>query len=369
MDVTHDIAIGFVRGIGPYIGKKLIAEFEGSSGIFAAKKSDLFGILGLVGNEIYDNLRNPAVFNDARRELRFIQNRGIEIISFENPKYPSRLKECPDSPLLLYQKGHTQMEDRKIISVVGTRNATDYGIKVCNQIVQDLQYLDPVIISGLASGIDGVAHRAALNAGMDTVAVLGHGLSMVYPQEHWDLARLIGEKGSLMTEFTYATAPISPNFPKRNRLIAGLADLTLVIEAAESGGALITARLANDYHRDVAAIPGHLFQKYSRGCNELIKTNKAALVESAEDIALLMNWSVKQTQSGYPTALPELAEEELTIVNALIQHGNMGHQEIIGENPKDIGRVTKILLDLELKGVIVSLPGKKYKLSHEFLNV
>jgi DNA processing protein len=304
------------------------------------------------------------VFDRAEEEVKFIEKNNISALFYLDQAYPTRLKFCHDSPLMLYYKGTADLNAAKIVALVGTRNATEYGRDLCNLLAGGLKEHQALIASGLAYGIDTWSHKAALDCGLDTVAVLGHGLDKIYPYTNRELAEKMLENGGLLTEFPCKTKPDRENFPKRNRIIAGISDAVVVVEAAERGGALITAEYANNYNRDVFAFPGRIGDLHSEGCNTLIKTNKAALIQSAEDIAYLLNWDLKkEKKKRVQTQLfITLSPDEELIVNTLKEKGDMEIDNLLIETKLLPAKAASLLLNLEFEGILRCLPGTVYRL-------
>jgi DNA processing protein len=296
--------------------------------------------------------------------MKFIERYGITPLFFQDKGYPHRLKHCSDSPVMLYYKGTADLNISKIIGIVGTRKATEYGKSVTRMLLEGLVQHNILIVSGLAYGIDSCAHRFSLDNGLDTVAVLGHGLDTVYPWLNRPLAEKMLSQGGLVTEFLSGTKPDRINFPKRNRIIAGLCDAIVVVEAGTRGGALITADIANSYNRDVFAVPGRVTDPLSDGTNFLIRTNRAALVRSPGDIEYLMGWN-PSNGSCVPVQrriFAELTPEEEKIVSILQEKGRTGIDEICILADNSMSRVSASLLNLEFEGIVTCLPGKVYSL-------
>ncbi|MDR1672387.1 MAG: DNA-processing protein DprA [Bacteroidales bacterium] len=368
MDDTlkYRIGIGLIPGIGDIMAKKLISYCGGVEAVFREKKETLMKIPG-IGETLASSVVLQNILQQAEKEMEFIQRYHIGYAYFLDDNYPQRLRYCPDSPVIFYHKGNVDFNHPKIVSIVGTRQATEYGKDLCNKLVGELKQRNhyPVIVSGLAYGIDVCAHRAALRHGLPTIAVLGHGLSQVYPSAHKVTAHEIVENGgSLLTEFL-SNSPIERNnFVKRNRLIAGLADCTVVVESGIKGGALITADIANSYNRDVFAFPGRVTDFCSAGCNHLIKVNKANLIQSVEDIEYLMNWSIekKKPESVQPQLFPDVSPQEAILLDYLREHGKCTIDQLCLETQMPVNKALTLLLNLELMGCVSSLPGKTYKI-------
>lgn len=302
-----------------------------------------------------------------KQSFRSQKKNHIACLTCDDEAYPSRLRECDDAPLVLFYRGTSDLNQRHIISMVGTRNATDYGKDICMRFIGELKELlpDVIIVSGLAYGIDIHAHRAALQHKMETIGVLAHGLDRIYPSVHRRTAAEMTQCGGLLTEFMSGTNPDKQNFVKRNRIVAGISDATIVIESANKGGSLITAEIAESYHRDCFAFPGRINDMYSAGCNELIRSNRAVLLQSAEELIKAMNWdSEAQAPAVIQRQLfPELDENEEKIVSLLQKHPDgIQINTLVVESNIAINRMTGILFELEMKGIIRTLAGGIYKL-------
>lgn len=360
----YQIALTLVPGIGDVQGKKLIAYCGGVEAVFREKKKNLLKIPG-IGNVMAGSLHRKEYFARAEKEIDFIRQFQIVPLFYLEPDYPDRLKHCEDGPLMLYFKGKANLGQKRIISIVGTRVPTDYGKTMCEQIVQGFADQGVLIVSGLAYGVDTTAHRASLAAGLPTVGVLAHGLDQIYPYVNRPLAGKMVENGGLLTEFLSQTKLNRDYFPRRNRVIAGMADATLVIESAQKGGALITADIANSYSRDVFALPGRATDPKSDGCNQLIKTNKAALIHNAADICFMMGWDQSPHIVHIQQKLfTELDEQEKKIFGILEDRHEADIDEIYLTSGLTSSKVAAILLKLEFEGLIRSLPGKRYKINN-----
>jgi len=366
MEDIYKVAISFLNGIGPVNTKKVIAYTGCVEGLFKEKKQNLLKIPG-IGNAFIDKLDREAAILLAEEELQFISDNNIKFSFYLEKDYPQRLLNCADSPCTLYYKGNTDFNTTRTISIVGTRNASDYGREICNKLIQDLSEKEtkPLIISGLAYGVDICAHKAALRNQLQTVAAIGHGLHMMYPSQHKRYAEEIVNQGALISEFTSKSKFDPKNFVRRNRIIAGMADAIIVIESASKGGSLVTADIANSYNRDVFAFPGRTSDKSSTGCNKLIKTNQAHLIESVSDLEYILGW---ENEIGKPKAIQaklfvDLSPEEELLVQVLKQAGNMSIDSISFKTSFPMSKVSCLLLKLEFEGIIKSLPGKIYALN------
>ncbi|MDF1551271.1 MAG: DNA-processing protein DprA, partial [Bacteroidales bacterium] len=330
--------------------------------VFKEKKQNLLKIPG-IGKLLAEEVFNKEVHIRTEEEIKFIEKHRIQTFFFTDKNYPHRLKQCEDSPILLYYKGSSDLNQQKIISIVGTRKASQYGLENCKKLIADLSEkgYNILIVSGLAYGIDVAAHKSALKSGQETIAVLGHGLNMIYPAAHRNIAQDIVKQGGLLTELSSSAVLDPGHFVKRNRIIAGLADATIVIESGKKGGSLITAKIANDYHKDVFAFPGRVNDKYSEGCNKLIKTNQASLIESAEDIEYLLGWSApKKGEATQSQLFIELNKEEELVVNYLKEHGKTTLDILAVQSNMPVSKISSILLKLEFAGAVSCYPGKVF---------
>lgn len=355
------LALLKVDGVGDIMGKKLLNSFGDASAIFKAKNSQLAGVDG-IGSVLLKNLKDKSVFEKADKELSFIKKNNIEVSFFQDENYPERLKHCFDAPILIFTAGNLNFKNKKIISIVGTRQITSYGTDFCKNLIEDLAPLDPVIVSGFAYGVDIVAHQAAMDFNLQTVGVLAHGLNQIYPRTHKKYMARMEENGGFITEFWSDSNPDKEKFVRRNRIVAGMAEATIVIESADKGGSLITANMANDYNRDVFAVPGRVTDKYSQGCNNLIKTQKANVLTSAADLIYMLNWDIKENPKTIQKQLfVELGTEEQKIYDFLQKNGKELLDIIAIECNIPIFKLSGILIGMELKGVIRPLPGKLFE--------
>lgn len=363
-DLPFKIALGLLPGIGDVKAKNLVAYCGGPQAVFAEKKQRLRLIPG-IGEQAIKAIAGKKVLDRAEEEVKFINKEGITPLFYLDAAYPTRLKQCEDSPVMLYYKGTADLNTLKVLSIVGSRKATDYGYSFCERLVKDLAIHQALVVSGLAYGIDSYAHHAALKNDLLTVAVLAHGLDQVYPGANAGLARRMHKQGGLLTEFPSRTRMHPDYFPRRNRIIAGLADAVIVVEASMRSGSLITANIANSYNRDVFAVPGRVGEDGSEGCNFLIKVNKAALLTAAKDIEYIMGWDPLPLGRGQGVGLtlfPELKPEEEQLVNAL-KEKPLHLDELCYASGMTLGKVSAVLLSLEFAGLVRSLPGKMYKLN------
>jgi DNA processing protein len=364
-DNFYYIALSMINGIGTVTAKTLISYCGGVADVFAKSKPQLEKIAG-IGPKTAESIANHNVFEKAEKEMEFIEKYGINIIPYTHQNYPKRLHHCTDAPLLLYQKGETDLNKKKVISIVGTRKATHYGKSFVQQLLEELKGTEILIVSGMALGIDGQAHKSAVDNQLNTVGVLGHSLNMIYPPTHKNLAKeMLENNSSLLTEYNTHDTMVPANFPKRNRIIAGMADAVIVVESDIKGGSVITANIANTYNRDVFALPGKVKDKYSSGCNFLIKTYKAHLIESATDLLYQMGWEQekKSPVKKQKELMLELSKDEKTIVTLLQESESMDTDMILLKSSMTGSKLAATLLELELKGIIHSLPGNSYTLS------
>ncbi len=367
-DLLYQIALTLVPNIGDVHAKALINIYGTAQSIFKAKKKELENIEG-IGAVRAKSIKDFTDFNSSEEEIKFIEKYKIIPLFITDENYPKRLLNCFDSPTLLYYRGNADLNTSRIISIVGTRNNSGYGKTVCEKFIEDLKVENILVVSGLAFGIDTIAHKAALKNNLQTVAVLAHGLDRIYPQQNKSLAKQITEQGGLLTDFISNTNPDKQNFPKRNRIVAGICDAVIVIESGKKGGSLITAELGNGYNKDVFAIPGRINDSKSEGCNYLIKNNKAALINSADDFLDMMNWSVR-LRSGLEKGSAkkqrelfiELAPHEKTVVDILQQQDSIHIDELYFKSGLSSSEVATALLMLEMQNVVASLPGKMYRL-------
>ena len=365
MSQLHQVALTFIKNIGPTLAKSLVSYFGSAEEVFNAPKAKWMKVPG-IGAKTVGQMDMGAALSRAGDELKFIEKYNIDVIFYTDSKYPKRLKNCNDSPVLLYAKGKADLNAMRIINIVGTRNATEYGKHLCRQLVEELQPYNVLTVSGLALGIDVAAHKECLKMNMPTVGVLAHGLDRIYPSQNRATAEKMLENGGLLTEYPSGTIPDRENFPQRNRIVAGIADATIVIEASIKGGALITAEIANSYNRDVFAFPGRIGDDYSEGCNFLIRNNKAALLTSAADLAYNLGWERQDSQKPVTEQLflpIDLSAEERLIFDILQQQkAPVAIDDLTLKTNMPTSLLAMSLLNMEMQGFIRSLPGKTYAL-------
>ena len=360
-DLYHLLALLKVEGVGDIMAKKMLLHLGSAKAIFEAKQAQLLAIDG-VGSMLIKNLKSKTVFESAAKELAFIKKNDIQVLFYQDTSYPERLKHCIDGPILLFASGNIDFSNRKIISIVGTRQISAYGSEFCKKLIADLAPLNPIIVSGFAYGVDIVAHQAAVDNNLQTIGVVAHGLNQIYPKVHTKYVAKIEKNGGFLTEFWSNSNPEKENFVRRNRIVAGMSEATIVIESANKGGSLITANLANDYNRDVFAVPGRTSDKMSQGCNNLIKTQKANLLTSAADIVYMLNWDLEtKTKPIQKQLFVVLEPDEQKVYDFLNQNGKELLDIIALRCDLPIYRIAGMLLNMELKGVIRPLPGKLFE--------
>jgi len=361
-ELVATLRLQHVLNIGDVLAKKLISHCGSPSAIFEDKKQNLLKIDG-IGTHTIRHLFDLEHLEAAESEYNYILNNDINCAYFLDEDYPKYLKHCIDGPILLFQKGNIDLQNRKLISVVGTRNITNYGMSFCEQFIEEVAPLNPVIISGFAYGVDICIQKEAVKHGLQTVGCLAHGLNQIYPKVHAKYRADVLKNGGFYTEFWSTSNPERENFLKRNRIIAGVSEATVVVESAEKGGSLVTADIANSYNRDVFAVPGRTTDKYSLGCNNLIKQQKAHVMTSAADLIYLLDWNIEDEQSKIvqKQLFIELDETEQDIYTYLQNNGKQLLDSIALDCKLPIFRTSSTLLNMEMKGVIRPLPGKLFE--------
>lgn len=362
----YQIALTQIKGVGVMHARNLVQAVGDVEAIFTESTHKLEQI-PRISRRLIAEIRDPEVMRRAEKELNFITKNNIQPLFYTDEDYPQRLTNCIDAPILLYAKGNTNFNCEKVVSIVGTRNATKYGQDFCQKFIKELsvRFPDLLIISGLAYGIDIYAHRAALQNNLSTVAVLGHGLDRIYPYTHRHTAIEMLENGALLTEFPSETNPDRHNFVRRNRIVAGMADAVVVVESGEKGGSLITAEIANSYYREVFAVPGRVSDNASAGCNRLISDNKAVLLQQTDDFVAHLGWGdsgKKLTQPKQKELFLNLTEDEEKVFNALNKTESMQVNTLAIELNTPVSELFFTLLELEMKNVVQALPGGVYKL-------
>lgn len=360
-ELFYLLALLKVDGIGDVMAKKLLAHFGNAETIFKTKINQIAAVDG-VGSGLLRNMKDKSVFEKAKKELEFIKMSSVNVSFFQDADYPDRLKHCFDAPVLIFSAGNINLKNRKIISIVGTRQITSYGTEFCRSFIEDLAPLDPIIVSGFAYGVDIVAHQLAMENNLQTIGVLAHGLNQIYPKTHKKYIAKMEENGGFITEFWSSSNPDRENFVRRNRIVAGISEATIVIESADRGGSLITANIANDYNRDVFAVPGRTTDVYSKGCNNLIKSQKAHMLTSAADLVYMLNWDIQRKEKAVQKQLfVELDSDEQKIYDFLLKNGRELLDTIALSCDFPIYKISGILINMELKGIIRPLPGKLFE--------
>jgi len=361
-EIFYRLALGQVENVGIKTAKKLINHFGSAQEVFRLSTRELMQVQGMA------HLRAIGIsgFSDWKRvedEFEFALKNGIEVISYTETRYPNRLKHCEDGPLVIFVKGEANLSAHRMLSIVGTRKVTEYGKHMTRKLVESLVPYGITVVSGLAYGVDGEAHKACVDFGVPTIGVLGHGLNKIYPPVHTRLANeMVDGGGALISEFTIDSKPDRENFPQRNRIVAGMCDATLVVESAAKGGSIITAELANGYHRDVFAIPGRVGDQRSEGCNRLIKGHKAALLESVKDLEYVMGWTLPEKAKPIQKKIfVDLSPEEEEVLSLLRDKGKTQIDELSLTLRSPVSMAMVHLLNLELNGLVRSLPGKFYE--------
>lgn len=362
-ELLYLLALQSVQGIGPVNAKKLMYR-SGSAQALFEEGSDLFDSMKNVNRMLKKEFQDPLIFEKARAEIEFINANKVIAIAYNHDDYPDKLKHCQDGPLLLFKRGNFDLKDRKVISIVGSRGMSSYGIGFLKEFISEIKKFNPVIVSGLAYGIDITAHREALRNNLETIGILAHGLDRIYPGIHKREANKMIECGGLLTEFWSGSRPEKVNFVKRNRIVAGMSEATIVVESGTKGGSLITADFAQSYNRDVFAVPGRVDDPMSSGCNALIKSNKAALISSVKDLEYILNWKEERAvEKGiHQGLLNALSSNEQVVLNYLAKIKRQQLDLIALDCEISVSQAVSILLQLELKGLVRSIPGKEYQL-------
>ncbi|MFN8117403.1 MAG: DNA-processing protein DprA [Bacteroidia bacterium] len=365
VDLTYQIGLTLLDGVGDVLAKNLVAYCGSAEQVFKTSKAQLEKIPGIGSFTASAIIKSKSVLDRAEQEIKFIAEKEITPLFFTDKDYPQRLKNCNDSPVILYYKGNANLNADKVVAVVGTRTPSNYGKETTEKLIEDLQESGCLVVSGLAYGIDISAHKSALEHGLNTVGVMAHGLDRVYPSVHANYAKKMISQGGLLTEFISETNPDKENFPKRNRIVAGMCDALVVVESKRGGGSLITATIANSYNKDIFAFPGKANDVLSEGCNGLIKSHRANLIENAADLLYMMNWNetlVKKKTTQIPLAI-NLSSEEQMIVDVFKNKQQLHVDEISYATNFSISKISTHLLQLEFSNVIKSLPGKMYQLN------
>lgn len=361
--LKHKIALGLIPGVGDIYARRLVSGLGSVEAVFEESYRNLLKIPG-IGTSLARSISDRSYMEIAEKEAEYVTKNNIRTFFYLDADYPFRLRQCDDSPVVFFFRGNCNLDESRILGVVGTRSATPRGRDICGKIIGELAASHPelIIVSGLAYGIDIAAHKAALSYNLATVGVLGHGFRTIYPSVHKPTAEAMQKKGGLISDFVSGELPERNNFIKRNRIIAGLSDAILVIESGIKGGALITADIAASYNRDVLAVPGRPEDQWSAGCNALIKNNKAALVESADDIDYFLGWRAAKSKSPVqPSLFPELDETEKLIYELISGEGESDIDHICRTLDIPVFRLSPILLQMEFRGLIRCCPGNIYR--------
>lgn len=370
VDLTHQIGLTLLDGVGDVLAKNLVAYCGSAEQVFKTKKAQLEKIPGIGTYTSSAIVNSKTVLQRAEAELKFIEEKSITPLFFTDKNYPQRLKNCNDSPVMLFYKGNADLNTEKIVAVVGTRTPSSYGKQMTEMLIKDLSAIGCLVVSGLAYGIDITAHKESLDNGLNTVGVLAHGLDRVYPSVHSNYAKRMTEQGGLLTEFLSETNPDKENFPKRNRIVAGMCDALVVVESKRGGGSLITATIANSYNKDIFAYPGKANDTLSEGCNGLIKSHRANLIESSADLLYMMNWNEEKNNSTSKSSknnqiplLVNLSPDEQIVAKAFENKNQLHIDEVCYATNFTISKTSTLLLQLEFSNVIKSLPGKIYQMN------
>ena len=360
-EIKYLIALTQVEGVGPIIAKELL-EFFGSAEALFKEDPRILCSLRKYGQKLSQAIQCRNAINRAEKELDYMVKEGISPLAITDQRYPNNLKNCADAPIVLFVKGNVKLNGHKSISIVGTRDATNYGLDYVELLIKELSRLDVVVHSGLAYGIDVAAHKAAIKHNLPTYCTLAHGFDRIYPNRHKGIANRILDQGGWISEFISGTIPTRENFPRRNRIVAGLSDATIVIESANRGGSLITANLANSYNRDVFALPGRRNDEKSAGCNFLIKSSRAHLMETPEDVLQLMGWEKSKPKVRQASLFSDLSNFEERVIKLLKKNSSASIDEVAAKLELPMSKVSTDLLMMEFNGLVRQLPGKHYEL-------
>jgi len=361
--LAYEVALSKIKGLGPIMGRQLVAHCGDMSAVWQASEQALRKIPD-VSESVIKEILSSQPEDLALPDLEFCEKEGVQITTYLDDNYPARFKHIPDAPLLYFSRGEWDEQHKRTVAIVGTRKPSPYGVQICEQLVEDLIPYDVQIISGMAYGIDSIAHKMSNQNKIPNIAVMGTGMDVIYPAAHRGLYNEIQKNGAIITEYPINMRTDWENFPRRNRLIAGLADVIIVVQSAKKGGSLITADFGNQYYKDVFAIPGRINDAASEGCNGLIKQSKAHLYQSIEDIAYIMNWTPGDTKKDKQASLfVELSEQEQQIVDLLRTKEEVGVDWLHHQAKIPLSELASLLLNLEFSGVIRSLPGKLYTIS------
>ncbi len=363
--LTYQIAFASLRGMTRTLANEILSRIDDESSFFSIPEKQLESLMGFKNRLLSQSYRNE-ILEKAKRETDFIENNNVCPIYYTDTDFPHRLIDCDDAPIMLYTTGKCDLNSAHIISIVGTRHATPYGLDFTARFVEDISKTieNVIIVSGLAYGIDVAAHNAALLNNTPTIAVLAHGLNTIYPATHHNIAaNIVRNNGMLVTDYRSIDVIHKGNFVARNRIVAALCDCLVVVESAEKGGALITAGIASSYNRDVFALPGRTSDRYSSGCNKLIASNVAALIENANDLITAMRWTPKHQEGEQQTLAIDLSEEEQTVINYISTHDDAQINQMCVALNYPIAQLMALLIDMEFKGLILTYPGGRYRIA------
>ncbi len=359
-ELLYTMALTQAEGIGDKLARQLLLTFGSAKEVFQASRKALNGVDGF-GDKKINALKSGLDRERLEHELAFIRRNEIKALPIYDPAYPERLKLCADAPILLYVKGKVELNPQRVVAIVGTRRSTEYGVRLTEELVEGLRNSNVMVVSGLATGIDSIAHRKSIQCQLPTVGVLAHGLDRIYPAEHRNMAREMIQHGGLLTEHPSGTIPDRFHFPMRNRIVAGMSDVTVLVETEVRGGAMITAKLAASYNREVASFPGRTIDLKSSGCNYLIRTHMAHLITGYQDLLSLMNWDDPAAEQVVQTRLfDHLSDEEHALLHLLENSTGMHIDELSMKSGFGATRLAALLLQLELASVVKALPGKRY---------
>lgn len=365
-ETLYEVAIGMLPGIGSAHTRQLVSYCGSAQNVFKETKGRLKKIPG-IGEVLANTIVSQDILHLAEKELRTAEKNNTRLLFYTHRDYPERLRQIHDAPALLYYKGNACLNTAKVVGIVGTRKATSYGKDAVVQLLRELIPHQALIVSGLAYGIDIAAHKAALENGQPTIGVMASGIDIIYPAAHKQYAVRMAEQGGLITEYSFGTSPDAPHFPARNRIIAGMCDVIIVAEAAEKGGALITAEIANGYNREVFAIPGNLGSKFSEGCNKLIANHKAHIFTGLKDLEYLMNWTAGEKavpKTKVPAIdLSSFQGEEKEVLKVMAEHEAILIDDLSWKSQVPVSKLASVLLNLEFQGIVKSLPGKRFQLT------
>jgi len=359
--LLYKLALHTIPGIGAVSVRQLVGYLGGIREVFEAGTQELLRVPGIAEGRVR-MLRQPGVLRKAESILKQMDAMNISMVFYLDAEYPDRLRHHADSPIVLFTKGEVDLNPDRTVAIVGTRKPSEYGKSACRQLVEDLQPFKASILSGLAYGIDAVAHTTAVASSIPTLGILGSGIDRLYPSMHRQLANRMCRNGGLVSEFVPGTKPDRENFPKRNRIIAAMADIVIVVESGKKGGSIITAEYANNYSKDVFAVPGRISDEKSEGCHLLIKSHKAHLLESVKDIRYIARWE-KRTGQAELHFDPDLSDKGKAILAIISKNGPVGIETIYLESGVKLTALPVMLLNLEIAGLIRSIPGKKYILA------